>query len=76
MNHFSYDAFNGSLVEQDLVYVVGNEEPPCEAIKQMAIGDITPKEDEVTDVMVSQAADEQASTNVPDSEGEQTPAGV
>jgi hypothetical protein len=26
--------------------------------------------------MVSQAADEQASTNVPDSEGEQTPAGV
>ena len=42
MNHLSYDAFNGSLVEQDLIHVVGNEEPPYEVIKQMAIGDIRP----------------------------------
>jgi hypothetical protein len=40
----------------------------------MAIGDIRPREDEVTDVVVSQAADEQAFADVPDSEGEQTPA--
>jgi hypothetical protein len=76
MNHLSYDAFNGSLVEQDLIYVIGNEEPPCEAIKHMAIGDIRPREDEVTNVVVSQAADEQAFADVPNSEGEQTPAGV
>ena len=44
MNHLPYDAFNGFLVEQDLIHVVGNEEPPCEAIKQMAIDDIRPQE--------------------------------
>jgi hypothetical protein len=44
MNHLSYDAFNGSLVEQNLIHVVGNEEPPCKTIKQMAIGDIGPQE--------------------------------
>ena len=44
MNLLPYDAFNGSLVEQDLIHVVGNEEPPYEAIKQMAIGDIRPQE--------------------------------
>ena len=49
MNHLPYDAFNGSLVEQDLIYVVGKEDPPCEAIKQMAIGDIRPQEDRATD---------------------------
>jgi hypothetical protein len=40
----------------------------------MAIGDIRPQEDEVTGVVVSQAADEQVSAYVPDIEGEQTPA--
>ena len=44
MNHLPYDTLNGSLVEQDLIHVVGNEEPPCEAIKQMVIGDIRPQE--------------------------------
>ena len=44
MNHLPYDAFNGSLVEQDLIHVVGNEEPPCGAIKKMAIDDIRPQE--------------------------------
>jgi hypothetical protein len=45
-----YDAFNGSLVEQDLVHVVGNEEPPCEAIKQIAISDIRPQEVQAIEV--------------------------
>ena len=34
--------------------VVGKEDPLCEAIKQLAIGDITPQEDEVTEVVVPQ----------------------
>ena len=38
--------------------VVGKEDPPCEAIKQLAIGDTRPQEDEVTEVEVPQAADE------------------
>ena len=42
MSHLPYDAFNSSLVEQDLIHVVGNEEPPCEVINQMGIGDIRP----------------------------------
>ena len=50
--------------------VVGKEDPPCEAIKQLAIGDIRPQEDEVTEVEVPQATDEQSSANVPDAEGE------
>ena len=48
MNHLPYDAFNISLVEQDLVHGVGNEEPPCKAIKLMAIGDIRPQEIQAT----------------------------
>ena len=51
MNHLPYDIFNGSLVEQDLIYVVGNEEPPCEAIKQMAIGDTRPQEVQAIEVV-------------------------
>ena len=56
MNHLPYDAFNGFLVEQDLIHVVGNEEPPCEAIKQMAIDDIRPQEVQATKVEASQVA--------------------
>ena len=63
-----------SQVEQVDSSVVGKEDPPCDAIKQLAIGDIRPQEDEVTDVVVSQAAGEQVSADVPDIEGEQTPA--
>ena len=44
MNLLPFDAFNGSLVEQDLIHVVGNEEPAFEAIMKMAIGDIRPQE--------------------------------
>ena len=50
MNHLPYDAFNGSLVEQDLIHVIGNEEPSCEAIKQMAIDDIRPQEVQAVEV--------------------------
>jgi hypothetical protein len=73
MNQSKYFKLHIHL-EQDLIYVVGNEEPPCEAIKHMAIGDIRPREDEVTNVVISQATDEQASVDVPESEREQTPA--
>ena len=54
--------------------VVGKEDPPCEAIKQLAIGDIRPREDEITKMVVPQAANEQSSTDVPDAEVEPTPA--
>ena len=41
-----------SFVEQVDSTVVGKEDPPCEAIKQLAIGDIRPQEDKVTEVEV------------------------
>ena len=48
----TFDESNGSQVEQvDSSVdssVVGKEDPPCEAIKQMAIGDIRPQEDRAT----------------------------
>ena len=69
-----FDESNGSQVEQVDSSVVGKEDPPCDTIKQLAIGDIRPQEDEVTDVVVSQAAGEQVSAGVPDIEREQTPA--
>ena len=69
----TFDKSNGSQVEQVDSSVVGKEDPPCEAIKQLPIGDIRPQEDEVTEVEVPQAADEQSSTDVPDAEGEPTP---
>jgi len=43
MNHLSYDAFNGSLVEKDLVHAVGNEESSYEVIKKIATSDMRPK---------------------------------
>ena len=70
----TFDKSNSSQVEQVDSSVVGKEDPPCEAIKQLAIGDIRPQEDKVTEVEVPQAADEQSSADVPDVEGEQTPA--
>ena len=70
----TFDKSNSSQVEQVDSSVVENEDPPCEAIKQLVIGDIRPQEDKVTEVVVPQAADEQSFTDVPDAEGEQTPA--
>ena len=45
----TFDESNGSQVEQVDSSVVGKEDPPCEAIKQMAIGDIRPQEDRAID---------------------------
>ena len=53
--------------------VVGKEDPPCEAIKQLAIGDIRPQEDEVTEVVVPHVADAPISADVPDATLQQTP---
>ena len=66
----TFDESNGSQVEQVDSSVVGKEDPPCKAIKQLTIGNIRPQEDEVTEVEVPQAADEQSSVDVPDAEGE------
>ena len=52
--------------------VVEKEDPPCETIKQLDIGDIIPQEDKDIEVEVPQAADEQTSTDVPDANGEPT----
>ena len=38
----TFDESNGSQVEQVDSSVIGMEDPPCEAIKQLAIGDIRP----------------------------------
>ena len=46
--------------------VVGKEDPPCEAINQLAIGDIRPQEEEVTEVDVPQVAAAPISADVPD----------
>jgi hypothetical protein len=45
----TFDESNGSQLEQVDSSVVGKEDPSCEAIKQMAIGDIRPQEDQATD---------------------------
>ena len=66
----TFDESNGSQVEQVDSSVVGKKESPSEAIKKLAIGDIRPQEDEVTEVEVPQATDEQSSADVPDAEGE------
>jgi hypothetical protein len=72
----TFDESNGSQVEQVDASVVVKEDPPCEGVKQMAIGDIRPQEDEAIDLVVPLAADEEVSANVPDAKGEQTPATV
>ena len=54
--------------------VVGKEDPPCEAIKQLAIGDIRPQEDEVTEVEVPQVVVAPIFADVPDAKQQQTPA--
>ena len=51
----TFDESNGSHVEQVDSSVVRNEEPPCEAIKQLSIGDIRPQEDKATTVETPEA---------------------
>ena len=70
----SYDSFNGSLVEQYLIHVVGNEEPPCGAIKKIVIGDIRPQEVHATKVEASQVAAIPNSADNSDAEVQHTPA--
>jgi len=61
----TFDESNGSQVEQVDSSVIGKEDPPCEAIKQLAIGDIRPQEDEATEVEASQVAAAPIFTDVP-----------
>ena len=51
----TFDESNGFQVEKIDSIVVGNEEPPCEAIKQLTIGDIRPWEEKAIEVETSQA---------------------
>ena len=46
--------------------IVRKEDPPCEAIKQLAISDIRPQDDEVTEVEVPQVAAAPISADIPD----------
>jgi hypothetical protein len=69
----TFDEYNGSQVEQVDSSVVGKEDPPCEAIKQLAIGDIRPQEDEATDLVAPLAADEEVFADVPNVERESRP---
>ena len=64
----------GSQVEQVDSSVIGKEDPPCEVIKQLTIGDIRPQEDEVTKVDVPQVAVATIFADVPDAKQQQTPA--
>jgi hypothetical protein len=70
----TFDESSGSQVEQVDSNVVKKEDPRYEAIKQLAIGDIRPQEDEVTEVEVPQVAAEPIFADVPDAEVEQIPA--
>ena len=53
--------------------VVGKDDPSCEAIKQLAIGDIRPQEVGVTEVEIPQVVAAPISTDAPDAEQQQTP---
>jgi hypothetical protein len=70
----TFDESNGSQVEQVDSSVVGKEDPPCEAIKQMAIDDIRPQEDQATDDEDPQALAAQISTDVLHRQGQHSPA--
>ena len=70
----TFDESNGSQVEQVDSSVVGKVDPPCEAIKQLTIGDIRPQEDEVTEMVVPQVAAAPIFADVPDATLQQIPA--
>jgi hypothetical protein len=65
----TFDESNSSQVEQVDSSVVGKEDPPCDAIKQLTIGDIRTQEDEATDLVGPLAANEEVSADVPDAKG-------
>jgi hypothetical protein len=56
MVDLTFDESNGSQVEQVDLNVVGNEKPSCEAIKQLAIGDVRPVEAQEEDEIQVQAS--------------------
>ena len=70
----TFDESNGSQVEQDDLSVVGKEDPPCKAIKQMSIDDIRPLEGQVSEEEDPPAIAAQISTDVLDKEVQHTPA--
>ena len=70
----TFDESNGSQIEQVDSSIVEKEDPPCEAIKQMAIGDIRPQEDRSTDDEDPQAVAAQISTDVLHQQGQHSPA--
>jgi hypothetical protein len=70
----TFDESNGSQVEQVDSSVVGKDDPPCEAIKQMVIGDIRPQEDQAIDEEDPQAVAAPISTEVLHKKGQHSPA--
>jgi hypothetical protein len=68
-----FDESNGSQVEQVDSSVVGKEDPPCEAIKQMTIGNIRPQEDQATDEEDPQAIAASISADILHKKGQHSP---
>jgi hypothetical protein len=69
----TFDESNGSQVEQVDLNAVGNENPSCEAIKQLAIGDVRPVEAQEEDEEQLQASTPLEGPKVTGSVEEQTP---
>ena len=68
----TFDESNGSQVEQFDLNVLGKEESPCEAIKQLTIGDVRPVEEQEEDDEKLQASTPLKEPAVPGSAGVQT----
>jgi hypothetical protein len=69
----TFDGSNGSQVEKVDLNVVGNEKPSCEAIKQLAIGNVRPVEAQEEDKEQLQASTPLEGPKVTSSAEEQTP---
>jgi hypothetical protein len=69
----TFDESNGSQVEQVDLNIVGNEKPSCEAIKQLAIGNVRPAEAQEEDEEQLQASTPLKEPKVTGSTEEQTP---
>ena len=69
----TFDESNGSQVEQVDLNVLGKEGPPCEAIKQLAIGNVRPVEAQEEDDEQLQASTPLEGPTVTGSAGVQTP---
>jgi hypothetical protein len=73
MVDLTFSESNGSQVEQVDLNVVGNEEPSCKAIKQLAIGDVRPVEAQEEGEEQLQASTPLEGPKVTGSTEEQTP---